>query len=95
MNKIAILTRGVSGGGVQKMSVNLANQLAVQGWKVDLLSPVKGDSSNVDPRVNIIIMCPSLNVVSRWYCVKAAPDLFKELFSSYYSDIFPKIIVLC
>ena len=31
------------------MSVNLANQLAVQGWKVDLLSPVKGDSSNVDP----------------------------------------------
>lgn len=88
MNKIAILTRGVSGGGVQKMSVNLANQLAVQGWKVDLLSPVKGDSSNVDPRVNIIIMCPSLNVVSRWYCVKAAPDLFKELFLPVIIPIF-------
>ena len=88
MNKIAILTRGVSGGGVQKMSVNLANQLAVEGWEVDLLSPVKGDSSNVDPRVNIIIMCPSLNVVSRWYCVKAAPDLFKELFLPVIIPIF-------
>ena len=88
MNKIAILTRGVSGGGVQKMSVNLANQLAVEGWEVDLLSPVKGDSSNVDPRVNIIIMCPSLNVVSRWYCVKAAPDLLKELFLPVIIPIF-------
>ena len=88
MNKIAILTRGVSGGGVQKMSVNLANQLAVDGWKVDLLSPVEGDSSNVDPRVNIIIMRPSLNVVSRWYCVKAAPDLLKELFLPVIIPIF-------
>ena len=56
MSKIAILTRGVSGGGVQKMSVNLANQLVREGWKVDLLSPVKGNDSEVDPRVNIIIM---------------------------------------
>ena len=88
MNKIAILTRGVSGGGVQKMSVNLANQLAAEGWEVDLLSPVEGDSSNVDPRVNIIIMGSSLNVISRWYCLKAAPDLLKELFLPVIIPIF-------
>ena len=80
MNKIAILTRGVSGGGVQKMSVNLANQLAVQGWKVDLLSPVKGDSSNVDPRVNIIIMCPSLMLSLDGIVLKRHPICLKNCF---------------
>ena len=88
MSKIAILTRGVSGGGVQKMSVNLANQLVSEGWKVDLLSPVKGNDSEVDPRVNIIIMPSSSNIVARWYCLKAAPDLLKELFLPVIIPIF-------
>ena len=88
MNKIAILTRGISGGGVQKMSVNLANQLAIEGWEVDLLSPVEGNKFDVDPRVNIIIMRSSFNIVSRWYCLRAAPDLFKELFLPVIIPIF-------
>ena len=79
-NRIAILTRGVIGGGVQKMSVNLANQLVVEGWEVDLLSMKKGVNPNIDPRVNIIVMHSSPNLLSRWYCYKAAPDLLKVIF---------------
>ncbi len=88
MNKIAILTRGVSGGGVQKMSVNLANQLALEGWDVDLLSPLKGNNYDIDPRVNIIIMRSSSNIISRWYCLRAGPDLLKELFLPVIIPIF-------
>mgnify|MGYP001216659836 FL=1 len=88
MSKIAILTRGVSGGGVQKMSVNLANQLALEGWDVDLLSPLQGNNYDIDPRVNIIIMRSSFNIISRWYCLRAGPDLLKELFLPVIIPIF-------
>ena len=86
-DRIAILTRGVTGGGVQKMSVNLANQLVCMGFKVDFLSPKQGDNPTIDPRVNIILMRPSSNLVARWTCYKAAPDLSKVTF-------FPVIIPL-
>jgi len=77
--RIAVLTRGIVGGGVQKMSLNLAGELASRGWQVDLLSRRAGDLSVVPAGVRAIVLRRRLGLVGRGLALRADPAGFSEL----------------
>jgi glycosyltransferase involved in cell wall biosynthesis len=77
--RIAVLTRGITGGGVQKMSLNLAGELAARGWQVDLLSRRAGDPSVVPAGVRATVLRKQLGVVGRGLALRADPAGFSTL----------------
>ena len=71
--RIAIITRGIDGGGVQKMSLHLANELASRGFAVDLLSRKSGDTSPLEPGVRVHLLRKSAPGVGRALALRADP----------------------
>lgn len=77
--RIAVLTRGFAGGGVQKMSLHVARELAGRGWKVDLLSRQEGDRSGVPDSVRPLVLEGKSGLVGRREALRADPGGVRTL----------------
>lgn len=79
--RIALLSRGLTGGGVQAMMRNTANELVARGYQVDLLCRRRaGDAGAVPPvGVNLHLLKTAPRFVGRWQAWRAAPDDFSVL----------------
>jgi glycosyltransferase involved in cell wall biosynthesis len=72
--RLAVLTRGIAGGGVQKMSLHLAGELAARGWRVDLVSRRDGARADVPEGVRVVVLPRRLGWVGRRLAWRADRD---------------------
>jgi glycosyltransferase involved in cell wall biosynthesis len=77
--RIALLTRGIEGGGVQKMSLHLAGELASRGWQVDLLSRRDGSRDVVPPGVRVLVLRRRPGFVGRALALRSDPAGFAAM----------------
>ncbi|OHV07742.1 glycosyltransferase [Kushneria phosphatilytica] len=81
--RIAVLTRGVTGGGVQRRMLTLAETLVEQGYQVDLLvrarkhhrsnDDIVGDVSALPSGVRLIRLSPGSRLQAHWQLVRMDP----------------------
>ena len=75
-SRIGVLTRGITGGGVQRMSLNVAAELVERGWQVDLLSRKDGDRSQLPHGVRLIVLPARSRTIARALALRADPAGF-------------------
>ncbi len=73
-NHIAILTRGLSGGGVQRMMRHTADELAARGFKVDLLIRSAGSIENAPENLKAVRLRGWPRSVGRILALRADPE---------------------
>ena len=76
---IAILTRGLSGGGVQRMMRHTADELVARGFKVDLLIRSAGRIDDAPDNLGVVRLRPWPRSVGRVMALRADPKGFREL----------------
>ena len=79
-SRIAVLTRGFAGGGVQKMSLHVARELTARGWQVDLVSRKDGDRSGLPDGVRPVVLSPRISLAGRWAAFRADPGGLAALY---------------
>jgi len=72
--RVAVLTRGLVGGGVQKMSLHVARELSSRGWQVDLVSRRGGDRSGIPEGVRVIVLEGKPGLLGRREAWRADPE---------------------
>ena len=75
---IAILTRGLSGGGVQRMMRHTADELAARGFKVDLLIRSAGKIDDAPENLGVVRLRPWPRSIGRIMALRADPEGFRE-----------------
>ena len=71
--RIAVLTRGIVGGGVQQMSLNLAAELVDRGWQVDLVSRKDGPDDRIPTGVRKVVLAKRFALRGRRLGLRAEP----------------------
>ncbi len=71
--RIALLSRGLSGGGVQAMMRNMATELTGRGYEVDLLHPAHRGGRAAPEGVRAVALRRRLSVFGRRLAYRAAP----------------------
>ncbi|MEM9440967.1 MAG: glycosyltransferase [Pseudomonadota bacterium] len=75
---LAILTRGLAGGGVQRMMRHTADELAARGFKVDLLIRSAGSIKNAPANLQTVHLRRWPRSVGRVMALRADPAGFRE-----------------
>jgi len=78
-NRIALLTRGLSGGGVQAMMLNTARELVARGYRVDLLMNARRAKGAAPDGLTARPLSLRPRVCGRILSLRAAPEDFDVL----------------
>lgn len=70
---IAILTRGLEGGGVQRIMRHIADELVTRGFRVDLLTSRRGELQNAPPLLQVHRLRPMPVMAGRLMAMRADP----------------------
>lgn len=79
--RIALLSRGLTGGGVQAMMRNTAVELVARGYRVDLICRRRRGDRGIEPPAGVSLryLPTRPRAFGRWQAWRAAPDDFDVL----------------